>query len=157
MKVITTNLLNRFWKNGVLPIKNSLASKLDSSKVVNNLLTTASGYALDARQGKALGDRMTAAENDIESLNGKLLVEEWLDNTSITYSADQGKTTNLTMPTKAGYKPIAAFCTATGMSDLFCYGSTITDDGKLGYAARNVSNTSRTSAARRFMVIWEKL
>lgn len=65
MKVITTNRLNRFWKNGVLPIKNSLANKLNTSSVVNNLLTTAAGYALDARQGKALDDKITA-------LNGKL-------------------------------------------------------------------------------------
>lgn len=65
MKVITTNRLNRFWKNGVLPIKNSLANKLNTSSVVNNLLTTVAGYALDARQGKALDDKITA-------LNGKL-------------------------------------------------------------------------------------
>lgn len=60
MKVITTNRLNRFWKNGVLPIKNALATKLNTSSVVNNLLTTAAGYALDARQGKALDDKITA-------------------------------------------------------------------------------------------------
>lgn len=65
MKVITTNRLNRFWKNGVLPIKNALANKLNTSSVVNNLLTTVAGYALDARQGKALDDKITA-------LNGKL-------------------------------------------------------------------------------------
>ena len=66
MKVITTNRLNRFWKNGVLPIKTALANKLNTANVVNNLLTTAAGYALDARQGKALDDKITA-------LNGKLL------------------------------------------------------------------------------------
>jgi hypothetical protein len=60
MKVITTNRLNRFWKNGVLPIKNSLANKLNTANVVNNLLTTAAGYALDARQGKALDYKITA-------------------------------------------------------------------------------------------------
>lgn len=65
MKVITTNRLNRFWKNGVKPIKDALANKLNTSSIVNNLLTTAAGYALDARQGKALDDKITA-------LNGKL-------------------------------------------------------------------------------------
>ncbi len=70
MKVITTNRLNRFWKNGVLPIKNTLANKLNTSSVVNNLLTTAAGYALDARQGKALDDKITA-------LNGKLIKVEY--------------------------------------------------------------------------------
>lgn len=65
MKVITTNRLNRFWKNGVLPIKNALATKLNTSSVVNNLLTTAAGYALDARQGKALDDKITALNGNI--------------------------------------------------------------------------------------------
>lgn len=37
-----------------------VATKLNAANVVNNLTTTASGYALDARQGKALNDRFTA-------------------------------------------------------------------------------------------------
>ena len=64
MKVITTNLLNRFWKNGVLPIKTTLSSKLDKSNVMNNLLTTQSGFALDARQGKTLNDKITQLNNE---------------------------------------------------------------------------------------------
>ena len=35
-----------------------VATKLNASNVVNNLTTTASGYALDARQGKALNDEL---------------------------------------------------------------------------------------------------
>lgn len=66
MKVITTNRLNRFWKNGVLPIKNSLASKLNTANVVNNLLTTQAGYALDARQGKTLDDKITALNSNLK-------------------------------------------------------------------------------------------
>lgn len=34
--------------------------KLDANNVVNNLTTTESGYALDARQGKTLDDKITA-------------------------------------------------------------------------------------------------
>ena len=59
MKIIDTNKLNRFWKNGVKPIKDEVAKKLSSSKVANNLLTTVSGYALDARQGKVLNDKIS--------------------------------------------------------------------------------------------------
>ena len=75
MKVITTNRLNRFWKNGVLPIKNSLANKLNTANVVNNLLTTAAGYALDARQGKTLNDKITefnskSAQTVTQTING---------------------------------------------------------------------------------------
>lgn len=65
MKVITTNLLNRFWKNGVKPIKEAVTGKLDASKVVNSLLATEEGFALDATQGKALKDQ-------VDELNRKL-------------------------------------------------------------------------------------
>lgn len=37
-----------------------VATKLNASNVVNNLTTTSSGYALDARQGKSLGDALTS-------------------------------------------------------------------------------------------------
>lgn len=67
MKVITTNLLNRFWKNGVKPVKDALATKFNLSDVINNLTTTVSGKALDARQGKVLKDLY-------DELNGKLKV-----------------------------------------------------------------------------------
>lgn len=36
-----------------------VATKLDAANVVNNLTTTSSGYALDARQGKALNDAIS--------------------------------------------------------------------------------------------------
>ena len=42
-----------------------VATKLNTSNVVNNLTTTASGYALDARQGKTLQD----------TINGKFTVQ----------------------------------------------------------------------------------
>lgn len=40
-----------------------VATKLNTANVVNNLTTTASGYALDARQGKALNDKLTPKSN----------------------------------------------------------------------------------------------
>ena len=40
-----------------------VATKLNAANVVNNLTTTASGYALDARQGKALNDALTPKSN----------------------------------------------------------------------------------------------
>ena len=39
-----------------------VATKLNVANVVNNLTTTSSGYALDARQGKALNDKMSWSE-----------------------------------------------------------------------------------------------
>lgn len=71
MKVITTNLLNRFWKNGVLPIKNTLSSKVNITDIVNNLTTTVANKALDARQGKALDDKIIALNRNLQETNTK--------------------------------------------------------------------------------------
>lgn len=68
MKVITTNLLNYFWKNGVKPIKDAVGSKLDASKVANNLTTTVAGYALDARQGRELNNNKLSVTNVANNL-----------------------------------------------------------------------------------------
>ena len=37
MKVITTNLLNRFWTNGVKPLKEKVDSMATNFKTANNL------------------------------------------------------------------------------------------------------------------------
>ena len=74
MKVVTTNLLNRFWKNGVL-IK--LEEKLDKDKIANNLTTTETEYVLDARQGKQLDDKIARINsNKLVSLDEVNLVTE---------------------------------------------------------------------------------
>ena len=44
----------------VTSLNNLISKKLNSANVVNNLTTTNSGYALDARQGKALNDSITS-------------------------------------------------------------------------------------------------
>lgn len=51
----------------VTSLNSLISKKLNSANVVNNLTTTNSGYALDARQGKALNDSIT-------SLNSALTV-----------------------------------------------------------------------------------
>lgn len=51
--------------------------KLNKTDVINNLLATVAGKALDATQGKALADRLTAAEDDIDELNGNNKVYKW--------------------------------------------------------------------------------
>lgn len=47
----------------------TIFDKFDKSKVVNNLTTNVAGYALDARQGKALDDKIT-------EINGSLIRQE---------------------------------------------------------------------------------
>lgn len=62
MKVVTTNLLNRFWKNGVIPIKYAISSKFDTSKIVKSANITEEGFVMDGK---------TASEKFAE-LNGKI-------------------------------------------------------------------------------------
>ena len=54
--------------------------KLNNANVINNLLTTEAGYALDARQGKAL-------EDEITELNGKL--EKKVDATTLGFGISE--------------------------------------------------------------------
>lgn len=51
-----------------------VATKLNVANVVNNLTTTASGYALDARQGKALHDRIQRVTGTTPSTQTDLLL-----------------------------------------------------------------------------------
>lgn len=54
-----------------------VATKLNASNVVNNLTTTSSGYALDARQGKVLNDFLAIHEVSIsDSVNANLTVTQ---------------------------------------------------------------------------------
>lgn len=85
MKVITTNLLNRFWKNGVKPIKEAVTGKLDASKVVNSLLATEEGFALDATQGKALKDQVDELNR---KLKWKLLSDGLMGGVSVSIPSD---------------------------------------------------------------------
>ena len=69
MKVITTNLLNRFWTNGIKPIKEKLTQKIDTANLVNNGLCATSGkFALDAAYGKELTDQITQLHSDTDVL-----------------------------------------------------------------------------------------
>lgn len=54
-------------------------SKLAKSSVLNNLLTTSSGYALDARQGKVLNDKLTEWKS--EHIGGTIVVNITPQNT----------------------------------------------------------------------------
>lgn len=54
-------------------------SKLAKSSVLNNLLTTSSGYALDARQGKVLNDKITEWKS--EHIGGTIVVNITPQNT----------------------------------------------------------------------------
>ncbi len=68
MKIITTNLLNRFWNHGIKPIKEELTGKLSASKVVESPNITESGFVMDGK---------TASEQ-IAELNGKTYADGYI-------------------------------------------------------------------------------
>lgn len=53
-------------------IKAKLATKLGASEIKNNATTQESGFVLDARMGKTLGDRTTALEDSAKKLTAAL-------------------------------------------------------------------------------------
>ena len=66
-----------------------VATKFNASNVVNNLTTTASGYALDARQGNALNATRTFAltaeqEYTVGTLGEKTLYRKYLHYSGVT-------------------------------------------------------------------------
>ncbi|MEY8429326.1 pyocin knob domain-containing protein [Lachnospiraceae bacterium 48-42] len=84
--------------------KNLKGAKGDTPSLVNNLLATAAGYALDARQGKVLDDKITA-------LNGKCYqkLHEGVTNYSYDYNCIAINNINLNNITETGLY----FCTNT--------------------------------------------
>lgn len=62
----TASLRKLKWSNIWNTIKTAILGKL----VANNLTTTAAGYLLDARQGKALDDKITELNTDLEACVG---------------------------------------------------------------------------------------
>ena len=49
--------------NKITELNGLLGDKLDVSKIANNLVTTEAGYALDARMGKVLNDKVVSVDN----------------------------------------------------------------------------------------------
>lgn len=67
----------------VTSLNNLISQKVDTSTVVNNLLTTEAGFVLDARQGKALNDSISDLSSKLKSYetsnNGGWTVVKHLD------------------------------------------------------------------------------
>lgn len=57
----------------ILALESLDSAKIDAAKIVNNLLATDTSTVLSGPMGKALGDRLTAAENLLTRLNSELL------------------------------------------------------------------------------------
>lgn len=57
----------------ILALESLDSAKIDAAKIVNNLLATDTSTVLSGPMGKALGDRLTAAENLLTRLNSEML------------------------------------------------------------------------------------
>lgn len=57
----------------ILALESLDSAKIDAAKIVNNLLATDTSTVLSGPMGKALGDRLTAAENLLTKLNGEMV------------------------------------------------------------------------------------
>jgi hypothetical protein len=67
----------------ILALESLDSAKIDAAKIVNNLLATDTSTVLSGPMGKALGDRLTAAENLLTKLNGEMIKTAdatWFDN-----------------------------------------------------------------------------
>lgn len=80
-------------------LADAIINKMLANKVANNLSTSVAGFVLDARQGRALGNRLTTAEGDIDN------VEETLGNFSTTGKSTAANTT-LTVQLPNNYRGI---------------------------------------------------
>lgn len=72
MRLINTNLLNYFYKNGIKPLKDALVGKLDKNRLVNNMLTTEEGFALDARVGPVVQKQIDEINSNLSSVTANI-------------------------------------------------------------------------------------
>lgn len=84
MGIITTNLLNRFWKKGIKPIRESLDEKVEVSKIIESTNITEPGFVMDGR---------TASE-EFSELNRKLPSDYYTESKSANISPNNWVTIN---------------------------------------------------------------
>lgn len=98
----------------VTSLNSLISKKLNSANVVNNLTTTNSGYALDARQGKALKDQLDEQNSALESVES-----EYLKRYSYNLTAGQ-KAINIILPSEITGYAYLPFMIMMGGSIVFC-------------------------------------
>ena len=118
----------------ILALESLDSAKIDAAKIVNNLLATDTSTVLSGPMGKALGDRLTAAENLLTKLNGDLY--KWLNVTRL----DTGNDVNdLSSPSLAYSYSTASHAPFDGIS------ANILTIGIDGYKAQIAFGVSRDS------------
>ena len=68
----------------VTSLNSLIESKVDTSSVVNNALTTEEGFVLDARQGKVMDDKITELNGKLYNVSSdEMVVGKWIDGRNI--------------------------------------------------------------------------
>lgn len=115
-----------------------VASKFDAANVVNNLTTMASGYALDARQGKVLDDKLSS-----------LVLFRQVDFT-VTVAANSTEVVQVASPSVSGYT--FYMMSVWGMDSASRYNACISVNSSAYVAVHNFSSSSATFSLRAYYV-----
>lgn len=67
-------------------LNNAISSKLNKANIVNNLITTKEGYALDARQGEVLDKKITELKKTVS--DGKSAIASAITNAGVSTASD---------------------------------------------------------------------
>lgn len=73
------------YRTGNVNITPDNVGAVETSKIVNGLLTTAAGFVLDARQGKILDDKISDVKNNSWSLKGGIEIKPNEDLNSVKF------------------------------------------------------------------------
>lgn len=110
---------------------NLVATKLNIANVVNNLTTTTSGYALDARQGKALNDSVNSLSSNFNTFKNDFMSVESgsVSITAITKNVTSSQNTAICsfVPAKTGaymFQPNFRTSAGSGISIVYLLDST---------------------------------
>ena len=94
----------------ILALESLDSAKIDAAKIVNNLLATDTSTVLSGPMGKALGDRLTAAENLLTRLNS-----DWMNLTP--YLVNNWEGTGLVAEKKIGNCWIVTLAVRNGVTE----------------------------------------
>lgn len=135
----------------ITDLETAVGGKLDTSKVYNGLDKTASGFALDARQGKALNDSIatkasqSALNSLAETVDGKVSAKtatvsiaaaDWAGTTTVQKSVSGVTASNTVIVFPAGSSYVAY-----GDAVIRCTAQT---SGKLTFKCTNIPTSSIT-------------
>lgn len=105
-----------------------VATKLNVANVVNNLTTTVSGYALDARQGKTLNDKINELLNVVKLVNPIVYTGLNID----TINSEMGYIYRVRSDMQTGTFPPST----AGNAGILIGFSSYNDEGKLVYGSQ---------------------